>query len=795
MNAQDSAIHLNKARWVCLVGAFGFVCIDVLTVHFVPSEPNFSLWRYLLAASFLSFFVFSFAFAWVRKHCVACLNILALFALTVWAFNLYLSLFSIHTVLAFWNMAIAGCALMQTHKRVLGYLGLVTLCFCVPLAFANVPMAEASILLLHFAAILVLCYVVFSLTIKRQEDVQRGQAILRTVVNELPDALWFGDSRGRLVVANSAGERLEQKILPVIRERAAELRKAATEPVRLEQAFEREDGTQYWGDVWVRRVEIGSEAQFLVRVSDVTERRQWEQQLVQAKLVAEEALETRSRFLANMSHEIRTPMNGVVAMSSLLLETELDLDQLESAQTIRTSAEALLCIINDILDFSKIDAGELELDLQIFKIEECVAEATELVASLSNEKSLELTYVIEPDVPTLCIGDMTRIRQILLNLLSNAIKFTEQGEIVVRIWQQAQDDQQEIHFSVEDSGIGIAKDKLSHLFDPFTQADNSTTRLYGGTGLGLAICRQLTNLMGGNVDVASEPGVGSTFHFFVCVGVAENQEERWPELVGKRLLLVDDNQTNLRILERTLVTQGAELVAYDQPAEALKDFPKHDFDAAILDFNMPGMDGLELASALRAQSDIPLMLLSSGTMKKTDNGLFAVRMNKPVRPSLLRDNLRAVLTGASDGHKPRTAQVQHDVNDPRLGQLRVLVAEDNTVNQLVIRKVLAKLGIDADIAANGREAVELNTRTPYDVILMDVQMPVMDGLAATSEIKRGADPLPHVIALTANAMDGDRDKCLKAGMDDYLSKPIKIDELRQRLLQRVSPVTDSLILG
>ena len=795
-SARNSVSQLTVYRALALAAPVVLVGIGLLR-RIVDPEPEWSWYlRLVVSASSVLFFAATFVSARVRARPdrYAAVPVFMLGGMVVGL--AYGTGFSTDSGLAALAVMTAAGLLFRSRAHVAAFFVLVGGGLVVAIRWVPHPAFEPNYYTFVLIAFGAIAYLAIGARLEAQKRLETSEAVMSSLFQESADALMLAElPRGAIVMCNDRARRMfesdDPKVIgglvrdvllpdPSIRRPLLRDRHWSGE-----RKFTTAAHGAFWGDVALQLIDVGGR-RVLLRIADATQRRTMEESLRSAKEMAEAAVQARSQFLANMSHEVRTPMNGVIGMTSLLLDTPLDDQQRDFVETIRVSGESLLTIINDILDFSKIEAGRVELESHPFDLEQCVAESLDLLASQAHAKGLELSMYIDPDVPTEVVGDVTRLRQILVNLVGNGVKFTDRGEIYVHVRATPPVHKRfDLIVSVRDTGIGIPPDRKAALFTAFTQVDASTTRRYGGTGLGLSISKQLVELMDGRLAVESRLGVGSTFTFNVALQCGDAEPIAADALRGRRALCVDDNATNRDVLRLTLAQWGIDVAMCETPDACLGAVDDGAFDWIVLDHQMPDYGGDELAQRIRAKLGArcpPIVLLTSaGREAVSARGLFDALMAKPLRRPTLYAVLHRLLPSGDASALPKPAQVATNAMPTVGAGLHVLVAEDNTINQRVAARMLGRLGCRVDLCSDGREAVALASRVTYDLILMDVQMPVIDGYEATQLIRALDMAQPIVVALTANAMQSDKDACLEAGMDDYLPKPIRLEGLADLL--------------
>jgi PAS domain S-box-containing protein len=675
---------------------------------------------------------------------------------------------------------------------------------------------------------------------RAEKEVRESTELLRLVLDSIPEAVYGIDMHGKCTFCNpsclqllgygESADLLGKDMHALIHHTRADGTPYPLKECHISEAFRRglgthvddevlwcRDGSSFPGEYWSHPMHRdGKTIGAVVTFMNVTERKRAEQVLRDAREVAEAASRAKGEFLANMSHEIRTPINGIMGMTELALDTELTTEQRDCLLLVKSSSESLLLVINDILDFSKVEAGKLDLERIEFNLYDCVGETMKALALRAHQKGLELAYDAAPEVPSRVIGDPGRLRQILVNLVGNAIKFTQHGEILLTIESSLPDALGvELHFKVKDTGIGIPLEKQGLLFKAFSQADSSTTRKYGGSGLGLAISASLVELMAGKMWVDSDEGKGSTFHFTARFAVAEGKSPSAAaasrdELKGLSVLVIDDNETNRRILCEMTRSWGMRPCAAETGAIALAALEtarqeKDAFRLVLIDSNMPVMDGFELAEKIKlkthkkamgsGQAEATILMLTSAGQPGEANRCKQLGISAYLLKPVLKADLRAAILTALSQRQAETSAgpalvTRHTLREAAR-KLKILVAEDNAVNQAVIIRVLQKMGHNPVLAQTGKEALALASAETFDLVFMDVQMPEMDGLAATAAIreseKNSRTHLP-IFAMTAHAMKGDRERCLEAGMDGYISKPVRLSDIEQTLAELARPL-------
>ncbi len=789
--------HFEPLTVYRLIAALGAVALLTAGLVNPSGAPLVAGARYVAVAAMVALVVFSYTSPRVRRHVGWAAYLVNALVVVYLCAMLYATQVDAESLIAsFVGVLICG---MVLHRVVLVVAFMATACALHVITALAVADPVISPLALTINTVIYTLFVggLLSMQIVARQQRQRTESIMGAIFDQSSDALLYGDpATTEVISANRAATKLFEtnevnRIGALVRgaflekhadeNLSAMLDRVLVDPdwdemIELETA----SGKRFWGSLALRRLTLPARNLMMVRIKDMTEHRAREAALEAAKEAAEAAAKARSQFLANMSHEIRTPMNGVIGMTSLLSNTALDDEQRRYLEIVRSSSESLLTIINEILDFSKLEAHQVRLEPKRFDVEEAALDALHVVSAQASAKGLELLLHMLPGQHRFFVGDAQRLRQVLVNLLANAVKFTPEGEVELGVEIVPRGEgAAELHFQVLDTGIGIDSAAAETLFEPFVQADASTTRTYGGTGLGLAICKSLVEVMGGEIWMNSEPGAGSVFSFYVVVEQAPARPAtEGRELKGCRALVVQTNARAGETLSGTLRAVGMQVELFRSAGELLLRYEAGVADVIIADLHMDDVDGLDLVSVLTSRDPAhpPVILLAPLESRETSEVATIVR--KPVRPSHLLQTIEHVLGLDEEGS---AAQPRAPESRPSFDQVSVLVVEDNPVNQHVVLQMLANMGAAVDVAADGQEAVEAVGSRSYDLVLMDLQMPRKDGLEATRDIRAAHGAVPRIVAMTANAQAADRSACLEAGMDDFLAKPVSLEDLEGQL--------------
>ncbi len=785
---------LTVYRLIAVLGAAALLIAGVVN----PSgSPLVAGTRYAAAAAMAAMVGLSYTSSRVRRHVGWAAYLVNSLVVVYLCSMLYTTRVDAESLIAsFVGVLICG---MVLHRVVLVVAFMVTACALhvgTALAVTD-PVISPMALTINTVIYTLFVGGLLSMQIVARQQRQSTESIMSAIFDQSSDALLYGNPvTAEVISANRAATKLFEtnevnRIGALVRgaflEKHADENLSAMldhvlvdpdwdEMIELETA----SGKRFWSSLALRRLTLPARNLMMVRIKDMTEHRAREAALEAAKEAAEAAAKARSQFLANMSHEIRTPMNGVIGMTSLLANTALDDEQRRYLEIVRSSGESLLTIINEILDFSKLEAHQVRLEPKRFDVEEAALDALHVVSPQASAKGLELLLRMLPGQHRFFVGDAQRLRQVLVNLLANAVKFTSRGEVELGLEIVPRGEASaELHFQVLDTGIGIDPAAAGTLFEPFVQADASTTRTYGGTGLGLAICKSLVEVMGGEIWMTSEPGAGSVFSFYVVVEQAPARPAtEGSELKGRRALVVQTNARAGEILSGALRAVGMHVERFTSGRELLLRYETGAADVIVADLHMDDVDGSDLVGVLTSRDPAhpPVMLLAPLESRETCD--VATILRKPVRPSHLLQTIEHVLglDEEGSGTLPRAPESR-----PSFDEVSVLVVEDNPVNQHVVRQMLANMGAAVEVAGDGQEAVEAVAARGYDLVLMDLQMPRMDGLEATREIRAAHGATPRIVAMTANTQPADRSACLEAGMDDFLAKPVSLDDLERQL--------------